>query len=138
MDDCFLPASVLGPVECCAFALLVSILDGVAMPLYSSGGSLGWAGGNGMWLIGGELRCRDSRNFYGDSAPCGHGSVEIYRWQRMAPPHKVSGLSPGWTDSQSVRRLATCPTTDDGFHLLSERQLGASVMGIWAHADLLT
>jgi len=27
---------------------------------------------------------------YKDTAPCGHGSVEIY----MAPPQKVSGLCP--------------------------------------------
>src|SRR5580658_3411309 len=34
-----LPSEVLGPVECCAFARLISVLFGVDMPCYNGGGS---------------------------------------------------------------------------------------------------
>jgi hypothetical protein len=54
-EDRCLPASVLGPVECCELARLISVRDGVDMPWYSIGGLGEEAGGSGKWLKRGEF-----------------------------------------------------------------------------------
>src|SRR5580658_1699902 len=58
-EDCFLPSAVLGPVECCELARLISDRLGVVI-LAPSVLVYQWvcgvrAGGSGRWLKGGEL-----------------------------------------------------------------------------------
>src|SRR5580704_6159775 len=55
-----LPDLVLGPVECCAFSLLIAVRFGVDMfsllPCYSWVGSWDLSGESGMWLKNWELK----------------------------------------------------------------------------------
>jgi hypothetical protein len=75
MEDSFLPASVLGPVECRELARLISARFGVVMPWCSSGGSGECSGGSGRWLKLGELGAFIWGERSGDPLPYGRGSV---------------------------------------------------------------